>query len=150
MPSVEPNWVNEYMFEAVGGSLTGVMETLHANPLFLLERMASPIGVGYLLGLFAPLCFLSLLGFEYAFAIAPILIINFLAKPESTVPQVVTHYTTWILPFLVVGAAVGYARLQKCGLLANRSVRRAVLSVVALVLAAGIYSGLRTADTSWR
>ena len=122
------------MFTAVGGSAQGVLETLRANPLLLLQRLTSTIGLHYLLGLFLPLGFLSLIGFEYAFAAVPMILINFLADPTHTVPEVVSHYTTWFLPFLVIGAAVGFVRVLRWTSSWSRNARRILVSVLMFVI----------------
>jgi hypothetical protein len=144
MHSAEPNWVNAYMFQAVGGSAAGVLETLRADPFFLFQRLTSTVGLHYMLGLLLPFSFLSLIGFEYVFAAAPIIVINFIADPTHTVPEVVSHYTIFFLPFMVIGAAVGFVRVIRWSSRWSRTARWILVSIFTLFICTyaleGIYS----------
>ncbi len=109
----QPVWINLGMFRAFANSDASMLLLLLPETPQILLRVLSPAGQSYLVGLFLPLAFLSLLGIEYTFALVPILLLNFLADNDHAIRDGLNgHYTTMVQPFLVAGAVVGLVRLQ--------------------------------------
>lgn len=125
-------------YDAVGGSPTGILRTAFTDPLVVLEELLEGRDVVYLAELALPLAGLFLLAPLTLIAAVPELLANLLSN-VSNQTSVRFHYTAPITPFLLAGAILGVARLE-------RSVRAAGLLCAASVAGALLIGPLRAGE----
>ena len=100
-------------YAAFGGSLTEILAGVVLHPLRALERLATGGRIVYLLAMLAPFGFLSLLGPAELAGALPALAQNLLSR-DPVLHHHRTQYQAFVLPFLVLAAIAGAARLRAC------------------------------------
>jgi uncharacterized membrane protein len=104
------NHLNRY--EHLGGSLGQILISMALRPWRWLGIVLTPAKLVYLGALLAPLAFLPLLAPRVAAAALPGLAMNLLSfDPKLFNYQ--AQYQSFVLPFLVLAAVEGYARLRE-------------------------------------
>ena len=98
-------------YAAFGGSLTEILAGVVLHPLRALERLATGGRIVYLLAMLAPFGFLSLLGPAELAGALPALAQNLLSR-DPVLHHHRTQYQAFVLPFLVLAAIAGAARLR--------------------------------------
>ena len=98
-------------YAGLGGSLTEIVAGLVFHPLQALRRVATPGRALYVLAMLAPLGFLPLLGPGALSGALPVLTQNLLSS-DPVLFHHRTQYQAFVLPFLVLAAIAGYARLR--------------------------------------
>jgi uncharacterized membrane protein len=99
-------------YEAVGGTPTGMVQTIGTDPTAFVHQVATWHKLFYLVLVFAP--FLGLWALEPLMLVGalPDVAINLLSsKPEQT--TVSYQYTAGIIPFVVAASILGAARLRR-------------------------------------
>ena len=99
-------------YHHLGGSLGEVLVSIAFRPWRWIGVVIAPAKLVYLAAMLAPLAFLPLLGVPALFAVTPGLAMNLV----SVDPKLITYqaqYQSFVLPFLVLAAVDGYARLVK-------------------------------------
>jgi uncharacterized membrane protein len=99
-------------YDAVGGSLAGIVETAFTDPLVLVRAATEGPDLAYLLQLTLPLAALFLVSPLVLIAALPELAANLLSD-VSTQTSIEFHYTAPIVPFVVAGAVFGAARFRR-------------------------------------
>jgi uncharacterized membrane protein len=98
-------------FESVGGSPSGILQTLFSDPTQVLGAVATGRDYIYLFLLLVPLGALWIYSPWMALVATPQISVNLLSDWEaSTSPKV--HYTSAIIPFLIVATVFGAARFS--------------------------------------
>lgn len=143
MKSAQQMWANMFMFRELGNSDTAVALALFSNPPVLLGRVFSPSGIQYLIALFVPLAFLSIVGIEYAAPVLPIIGLNFLPSWNMGVGSINSHYSTLFEPFLLVGAAWGVVRASGWLSVHPAALRRTITALVIAIAGLSTMLGLR-------
>tara|TARA_S200000501_G_scaffold136458_1_gene129032 strand:+ start:2564 stop:4048 length:1485 start_codon:yes stop_codon:yes gene_type:complete len=139
MAGPDGTWENQALFTTIGGVKGIISEPLYAIKYFN-QKLLNPTTQSFLFKLFIPLCFLSIIGFEYTLSIIPIVFILLLADGEHTTVSH-GHYTNWFFPFIINGGALGYKRLM--GKINHILIRRTVICLVLICTSYNIISGLR-------
>ena len=99
-------------YQHLGGSLGEVLISIAFRPWRWIGIVLTPTKLVYLGAMLAPLGFLPLLGAPALFGVVPGLAMNLL----SVDPKLITYqtqYQAFVLPFLILAAVDGYARLVK-------------------------------------
>ena len=117
----------EGRYRAVGGSPTGIVETMFTDPLRILEQAFGGHGIPYLLELLLPLLALPLLAPLAALTALPELAANLLSSTR-TQTSIHFHYTAGAIPGLMVAAVFGAAKLR-----ARQGRLRALVTAVVVV-----------------
>jgi uncharacterized membrane protein len=99
-------------YDAVGGSLGGVVRTAFTDPVTLLEAVTQGRDLAYLLQLGLPLAGMFLAAPLLLVAALPELGANLLSD-VATQTSIEFHYTAPIIPFLVAGTVFGVARFPR-------------------------------------
>jgi uncharacterized membrane protein len=97
-------------YQHLGGSLAEVLVSIAFRPWRWIGIVLTPAKLVYLGAMLAPLGFLPLLGMPALLAVGPGLAMNLL----SVDPKLINYqaqYQAFVLPFLVLAAVDGYARL---------------------------------------
>jgi uncharacterized membrane protein len=111
MPATEP-WINASMFSStLGDQPIGIGTVLPAGKR-IIERLVSVEGLVHIGRLLLPFALLPLFGWEVSASVVPIVALNLMADQEHCTNEVVGHYTYIVFPFLAIGAALGWCRLQ--------------------------------------
>ena len=132
----EPAFYGRY--DGVGGSPAGIAKTAFTDPLVILQELTEGRDLLYLAELGLPLAGLFLLAPLTLLAATPELLANLLSY-VSNQTSIRFHYTAPITPFLLAGAVLGVARLE-------RSVRAAGLLLAASVAGALLIGPLRAGE----
>lgn len=98
-------------YAAFGGSLLDIMLALLLHPLHVLAQIATRGRLVYALAMLAPLGFLPLLGPAELAGALPALAQNLLSR-DPILYHHRTQYQAFVLPFLVLAAVAGAARLR--------------------------------------
>jgi uncharacterized membrane protein len=124
-------------YDAVGGSPSGIVETLFTSPWTLLGEATEGRDMRYLLDLLVPLAGLPLLAPAAALVAAPELAANVLSG-TTTQTSVHFHYTAAAIPALLVATIFATARVRR-----RTTWRRGTLPrlLVALGVVAGVVYG---------
>jgi uncharacterized membrane protein len=120
-------------YAGLGRSLTEVLAGIILHPVGALLRVATVSRLVYLLAMLAPLGFLPLLGPGALAGALPALAQNLLSSdPVLFHPR--TPYQAFVLPFLVLAAITGYARLRasRSGTPARAALALAVMASLVL------------------
>ena len=99
-------------YRHLGESLGEVLLSIAFRPWRWIGLVVTPAKLVYLAAMLAPLAFLSLLGPRALFAAVPGLAMNLM----SVDPKLINYqaqYQAFVLPFLVLAAVDGYARLRE-------------------------------------
>ena len=112
MPISGVGWINNGMFKEVGG-IIGSLENFSNSINIIFDRFIHPINIQFIFNLLIPFCFFSIIGFEYLFAVIPILLIIIATDDFHASKIAVNHYTIWFSPFITTSAALGFKRLLK-------------------------------------
>lgn len=99
-------------YDAVGGSLGGIVRTAVTDPLTLIEAVTEGRDLAYILQLGLPLAGMFLAAPLILLAALPELGANLLSD-ISTQTSIEFHYTAPIIPFLVAGTVFGIARFPR-------------------------------------
>ncbi|MCX6030455.1 MAG: DUF2079 domain-containing protein [Chloroflexi bacterium] len=99
-------------FGAVGDSFGDVLKALLTQPLTVLRIVVEPLRLRYLAGLLWPTAFLALLGPEILLLSLPMLLANLLSGYALQYSGEL-HYSTPLVPFVVVAAIFGFERLLR-------------------------------------
>jgi uncharacterized membrane protein len=105
----EPSFYGRY--EEVGGSATGMAETLFTDPLTILRVAFDARGLSYLAQLFVPLALLPLAAPLALLPALPELALNLLSSTR-TQTSIHFHYTAPQIPILFAAAVFGTKRLR--------------------------------------
>ena len=119
----EPSFYGRY--QEVGGSATGLLETLVTDPLTIIRVAFDGRGLSYLAALLVPLVLLPLAAPLALLPAVPELALNLLSATR-TQTSIHFHYTAALVPILFAAAVFGAKRLRRPQL-------APVLVVVALV-----------------
>ncbi len=119
-------------YASVGGSPGGILETLAAHPGRILDKLASPNSVVFLLVLLLPFAGLSLREPLLAACAAPVVLLDLLSD-KAAQTSIAEHYTSGIVPFVVASAVIGAAGLR------GQAARWTTVAVTACALS-GLYS----------
>ena len=98
----------------LGGSLGEILLTLVRHPLRVLGVVFSSGRIVYLLAMLGPLAFLPLLAPGALLGVAPPLFQNLLGS-DPVLHSYRTQYQSFVLPFFILGAIVGYKRVMVAG-----------------------------------
>jgi uncharacterized membrane protein len=101
-----------HRYTAFGGSLAEVMLAPVLHPVRTARLLLTRRRLVYLAAMLAPLAFLPLLGPLELLGALPGLMQNLLSL-DPVLFHHRTPYQSWVLPFVVVGAVAGYARLAR-------------------------------------
>jgi len=140
MNALDGSWENQGMFTSIGGLKGMINEPLNAFNFFI-QKLLTPATQSFLLKLFIPLCFLSIIGIEYTIPIIPIIIILLFADGDHTSVSH-GHYTNWLFPFIINGAALGYIRLRDK--INHIFFRKTITCLILICISYHMISGLRT------
>ena len=99
-------------YDAVGGSPAGIVKTAFTDPLAVLEAVTERRDLLYAAELVLPLAGLFFLAPLVLIAAVPELLANVLSS-VSNQASIRFHYTAPIAPFLLAGAILGLARLER-------------------------------------
>lgn len=100
-----------YSYGVLGSSVDDVIWTALTNPLLVLQVMAAPPKVAFVLTLLGLHAFLPLLS-PISLLAVPVLLMNLIAPETNRVQfSLYYQYPALVYPFLLVGAADGLARL---------------------------------------
>ena len=99
-------------YDAVGGSLAGIVRTTLTDPLTLIQAVIEGRDLAYILQLGLPLAGMFLAAPLILVAALPELGANLLSD-VSTQTSIEFHYTAPIIPFLVAGTVFGVARFPR-------------------------------------
>ncbi|HEU4941880.1 MAG TPA: DUF2079 domain-containing protein [Gaiellaceae bacterium] len=99
-------------YDAVGGSPAGIVKTAFTDPLAVLEAVTERRDLLYAAELALPLAGLFFLAPLVLIAAVPELLANVLSS-VSNQASIRFHYTAPIAPFLLAGAILGLARLER-------------------------------------
>ena len=122
------------LFEHVGGSLEGVLQTALTDPLVIVESMATGRDALYLFALAAPLALIFLRAPALALAAVPVLAVNLMSSMGAhTNPA--DHSIAGIVPFLFAATVFGLARV------APRDRPRVTTILAATVIASSLVMG---------
>ncbi len=124
-------------YAGVGGSPAGILRGALEHPLRLLEAVAAPGDLAYLVDLLTPLGGLPLLSPLLAASALPEIALNLLSDTE-TQTSIHFHYTAGAIPGLVAGAVLGAAKVQRRWPGASPALAK---GLVLVVLAAGFILG---------
>lgn len=108
IPAFSPTGTYTYLsrYDYLGASPKEIVSNLLLHPGDVLPRLVQPAKVNYLLGLFSPVAFLSLLSPATLLMALPDLAINLLSNfPEMYGLR--AHYGSVIVPFIVISAIYG-------------------------------------------
>ena len=142
-----------HRYRHLGGSLGEVLVSIAARPWRWVGIVITPAKVAYLAAMLAPLGFLPLLAPRALVAVVPGLAMNLLSVDHKLISYQ-TQYQAFVLPFLVLAAVEGYARLD--GMLGERRIfaRHGASSVLGLAFVASVVLTSRTVNdlgvTFWR
>jgi len=125
------------LYASVGGSPSGMVETLVTDPGAIVSAATSGRDLGYLAKLIVPLLGLPLLAPLTALTAAPELALNLLSDTR-TQTSIHFHYTAGALPGLFAAAVLGAARLRRWVPWTARPEGRAI---VVSTLVAGVLLG---------
>jgi uncharacterized membrane protein len=106
----EPSFYGRY--EEVGGSATGIAETLFTDPLTILRVAFDARGLSYLAQLLVPLALLPLAAPLALLPALPELALNLLSSTR-TQTSIHFHYTAPQIPILFAAAVLGAKRLRR-------------------------------------
>jgi uncharacterized membrane protein len=106
----EPSFYGRY--EEVGGSATGIAETLLTDPLTILRVAFDARGLSYLAQLLVPLAFLPLAAPLALLPVVPELALNMLSATR-TQTSIHFHYTAPQIPILFAAAVFGAKRMRR-------------------------------------
>jgi len=95
-----------------GGNIGEVLAAWITHPLDVARHLMAPRRLSYLPLLLLPLAFLPLLSWRWLVPALPALVINLLSDFPTTT-QLDSHYLTPALPFLIVAALDGLARVAR-------------------------------------
>jgi uncharacterized membrane protein len=98
----------------LGGSPLDIVKNLLAHPLATLSALATPVRVLYVPRLLVPVAFLAVLRPRWLLPIAAPVAINLLSQFPTAV-QIHSHYTTLVVPFVIVAAIHGFAHVMVTG-----------------------------------
>jgi uncharacterized membrane protein len=101
-----------WRYRYLGGSLTEIAATGLLHPLRTLGALLTPGRAVYVAVMLAPLAFLPLLGGWDVVGVLPGLAENLLSS-DPVLYNHRTQYQAFVLPFLILGAIGGYARLER-------------------------------------
>jgi uncharacterized membrane protein len=96
----------------LGGSLTEIVTNALLHPLQTLGTLATGRRAVYLAAMLAPLAFLPLYGGWDLLGVLPALVQNLLSS-DPVLYRFRAQYQSFVLPFLVLAAVGGYARLAR-------------------------------------
>jgi uncharacterized membrane protein len=96
----------------LGGSLGAIMANAVLHPLRTLATLATADRAVYLAAMLAPLAFLPLLGGLDLLGVLPALAQNLLSS-DPVLYGFRAQYQAFVLPFLLLAAIAGYARLER-------------------------------------
>jgi len=99
-------------YAQLGGSLTGIVVGALAHPLQTVGMLESGGRVVYLAAMLAPLAFLPRLGGWDLVGVLPALAQNLLSA-DPVLYNFRAQYQAFVLPFLVLAAIGGYARIER-------------------------------------
>jgi uncharacterized membrane protein len=116
MPIFHPYgvWLG-FLYPAFGRSFSEMAQTIVTRPLFVLQYILEPRKIAFLLHLFAPLAFVSVLGVEII-ALAAVPILALVLSAHEIMFRPFTYYPAAVLPFLFFGAALGMQRILRWGI----------------------------------
>jgi uncharacterized membrane protein len=106
----EPGFYGRY--EAVGGSASGIIETLFTDPLTIARVAFDERGLSYLAALLVPLVLLPLAAPLALLPAVPELALNLLSATR-TQTSIHFHYTAALVPILFAAAVFGAKRLRQ-------------------------------------
>ncbi|MEW6582497.1 MAG: DUF2079 domain-containing protein [Actinomycetota bacterium] len=132
-------------YRGLGDSYGDLVVTLLTRPWRVLDVIATPGRLGYLLLLLAPLLFLPLAAPLLTACAVPQLAMNLLAS-TGPAQQIEYHYAAVLVPFLIAASIMGLARLRErrdTSLLARLTARpgRVAAALVAVLLLVGVRAG---------
>ncbi len=130
-------------FGALGDSFGDVLKALLTQPLTVLRIAVEPLRLRYLAGLLWPTAFLALLGPEILLLSLPMLLANLLSGYALQYSGEL-HYSTPLVPFIVVAAIFGFERLMRNSEFLRKGVRtnRGAVSGASLVAGALLLAAL--------
>ncbi len=95
----------------LGQSPAEILITLFTDPAIVWQQLIAPDRLRYLMQLFLPLGFVSLLGLPALLLVVPGLAMNLLAQ-HFCQPTIYCHYTVPVTPFIFIAAIFGLSRLK--------------------------------------
>ena len=101
-----------WRYRWLGDSLGGIVATGLLHPLRTLAALLTGDRLVYLVAMLAPLAMLPLLGGWALIGALPVVIENLLSA-DPVLYNFRAQYQAFVLPFLVVAAVAGYARLER-------------------------------------
>jgi uncharacterized membrane protein len=99
-------------YSHIGGGPKAILSFFFTHPLKTLGILFEGHKIQYLVDLFGPLCFLSLAGSEFLFAILPAFLQHLLSL-RYTEQIISLHYALEMIPFIFVAAIFGIQRLNR-------------------------------------
>ncbi len=130
-----------YMFlehyRQFGDTIGEIVVNIIANPFNTLSIMLTPAKLWFLLGMFLPLAFLSLLNWRLLLVMLPLYGLNLLA-PRKIQWDVYHHYQGLIVPLMVLAAITGLAFLARRRVFGQQTLRWGVASLLLSTLASQV------------
>lgn len=124
-------------YRALGGSVGEIVANLALHPALAVRQLARPDVIGYTLGLLGAFGFLPLLNPPTLALAAPSYLINALSSYQWMFSGG-NHYSAPIVPFLVVSAVYGLARLRLLALALGWPPRLVLAAALVAALAVGL------------
>ena len=101
-----------YRYQHLGGSFGDILVTIALRPWRWIGIVLTPAKLVYLGAMLAPLAFLPLLAPRALAAVVPGIAMNLLSVDHKLI-NYQAQYQAFVLPFLVLAAVEGYARLRE-------------------------------------
>lgn len=102
------------LYTQYGGTPIAIAIYLLAHPLWIITALLNGTSLSYYFQLLEPLLFLPLFAPEVMLIATPSLLVNLLSSRPAT-HMIYFQYTTYITPFWVVAAVIGFDRLRRHG-----------------------------------
>lgn len=109
---VDGRYNHLYRYLHLGGSLGEILVSIALRPWRWIGIVLTPAKLVYLGAMLAPLAFLSLLAPRALAAVVPGIAMNLLSLDHKLI-NYQSQYQAFVLPFLVLAAVEGYARLRE-------------------------------------
>jgi uncharacterized membrane protein len=104
-----PDAINRYAW--LGETPGEIATALVTKPVLVWQQLTATDRLQYLMKLFAPLGFISLLGLPAILLVVPGVAVNMLAQ-HFCQPTIYCHYTVPVIPFIFIAAVFGLSRLR--------------------------------------
>lgn len=116
-------------YRYLGDSPAAILTNVITNPLNTLAILFTPPKLWYLLGMFLPLAFLSLLNWRLLLIMLPLYGLNLLS-PRKIQWDVYHHYQGLIVPLMVLAAILGLKALRRRQLLGRHTLSWGIAALV--------------------